>query len=193
MAPTASPERLWRYTSLVRATAWALIAVGMLMLPLSLVGQLSSGLSVGYVGTLVGISGVTGVLFYPLMHLWFKRSRPSAYLERAKPLSGPRRIAAGAGDIRRWGFTVGVFLFIGTVLMVGFLVPVLRDSGPDGIAEGVVVGLMAAWGVFNLDDVRRIVADEETTGRTYFTVGHRPTAAGNRLYFTPSDSMPEHA
>lgn len=186
----ATHEKLWRYTSLVRAIGWALIVVACLMLPLSVVAQIGDELSAGYVAALVGISGVTGVLFYPLLHMWFRRSRPSAYLERAKRLSGPRRIPAATRDIRRWGLTVGVFLFIGTVFMVSFLVPVLRDSGPSGIAEGVVVGLMAAWGLFNLDDVRRIEQAERDQQRTYFTVGHRPTAAGNRLVWTPAGSEP---
>ena len=192
MAPAPALEKLWRYTSLVKAIAWALICVSMLMLPMSLLAQLGDGLTVKYAGTLLGISGITGVLFYPLMHMWFRKSRPSAYLERATKLSGPRRMPAAQRDIVRWGVTVGVFLFIATVFMVGFLVPVLKDSGPSGIAEGVVVGVMAAWGVFNLDDVRKIQLAEREQGRTYFTVGHRPTAAGNRLFWTgaePGDTV----
>lgn len=186
MASTHSTEKLWRYTSLVRAIAWALIVVGSLMLPLSIVSQIADDLSIAYVATLVGISGLTGVLFYPLMHMWFRKSRPSAYLPRAKRLSGARRIQAAARDIHRWGMTVGAFLFVGTVFMVSFLVPVLRDSGPSGIAEGVVVGVMASWGVFNLDDVRKIEEAERAEGRIYYTVGHRPTAAGNRLVWEPA-------
>ena len=53
-----------------------------------------------------------------------------------------------------------------------------------------VVGVMAAWGVFNLDDVRKIQVAEREQGRTYFTVGHRPTAAGNRLFWTGTDAEP---
>lgn len=190
MASAHAPEKLWRYTSLVKAIAWALIVVGVVMLPLSLLAQLGDGLTVKYTGTLLGISGITGVLFYPLLHMWFKKSRPSAYLERAKKLSGPRRMPAAHRDVVKWGVTVGVFLFIGTVFMVGFLVPVLKDSGPSGIAEGVVVGLMGAWGVFNLDDVRKIEEAERTQGRTYFAVGHRPTGAGNHLFWTPTNDQP---
>ena len=71
--------------------------------------------------------------------------------------------------------------------MLAFLVGVLRDSGPDGIAEGVVVGVVAVWGLVTLGDARAIERTEQTEGRRYFASGDRPTAAGNRLVWTPAD------
>ena len=74
---------------------------------------------------------------------------------------------------------------------VSFLVGVLANSGPEGIAEGVVVGVLVAWGLVTLEDARAIARAESSEGRTYFAVGHRPTAAGNRLVWTPSGAEPQ--
>ncbi len=191
MAALHSPEKLWRYTSLLKVVAWVMIVVGILVIPMSLIAQASDpGVDLAYLLTILGTTIGTGAFFIPLLHVWMRKSRPSAFLPRAEKLSGPRRIPAGRRDLVRWGITLGVFLFIATVLMVSFLVGVLETSGADGIAEGVVAGLMVAWGVFTLGDARRIVRSEATEGRTYFTVAHRPTAAGNRLTWTVAGKEP---
>lgn len=187
MARTHAPEKLWRYTTLVKVWSFALIGVGLLMLPLSVIAQLGEGVTLKYLGTLLGITGITGILFYPLLTMWLKKSRPSEYLDRATKLSGPRLLLAAPRDWRRWSIMVSVFLTIGTVAMMSFLVAVLKSAGPDGIAEGVVIGVLAAWGLVTLEDVRRIKRAEAAAGRTYFAAGERPTAAGNNLRWTVAD------
>ena len=182
-------EKLWRYTSLVRLWSWTLIGVGAAMFLLGLVLQAGStdGLTAQWLGVVVAVTGLTGAVFYPLLRMWLRKTAPSGYLPKAKRLGGARRLEAGPADWRRWGITIGVFLFVGSAAMLGFLIGVLRDSGPDGIAEGVVVGLVVAWGLVTLDDARRIERTESTERRRYYASCERPTAAGNRLVWTPAD------
>ena len=66
--------------------------------------------------------------------------------------------------------------------MLTFLVGVL---GRGGIAEGVVVGMIAAWGLATLEDARRIEGIEAAEGRRYYAACHRPTGVGNRLVWLP--------
>ena len=181
-----SQEKLWRYTSLVRLWSWSLIGVGLGLLVVGTLIQLGSeqGLSAQWFGVVVLVSGLTGVVFFPLLRMWLKKTAPSEYLTRAKRMSGPRRLEAAPRDWRRWGTMTVVFLLFGSAAMLAFLVGVLRDSGPDGIAEGVVIGLLAAWGLVIMDDARRIERTEASEGRVYFTAADRPTAAGNRLVWT---------
>ena len=146
-----------------------------------------TGLSAQWIGVALAVTGVTGVVFYPLLRMWLRKTAPSGYLPKAKKLSGPRRLEAAPRDWRRWRILIVVFLFIGSAAMLAFLVGVLRDSGPDGIAEGVVVGVLAAWGAVTLGDARVIERTEAREGRNYFAAGDRPTAAGNRLVWTPVD------
>lgn len=189
MSVQRGQEKLWRYTSLVRLWSWALIGVGAAMLAVGAAVQAGSehGLSAQWVGVALGVSGATGVLFYPLLRMWLRKTAPSEYLPRAKRLGGPRRLEAGPSDWRRWALLTSAFLFVGSAAMLAFLVGVLRDSGPDGIAEGVVVGLVGAWGVVTLGDARSIERTERREGRRYFATGNRPTAAGNRLVWVPAD------
>jgi hypothetical protein len=184
-------EKLWRYPSLVRLWSWALMGVGAAMLAVGAAFQAGSqhGLSAEWVGVALGVSGGTGVVFYPLLRMWLRTTAPSEYLPRAKRLGGPRRLEAGPADWRRWGLVTTSFLFVGSAAMLAFLVGVLRSSGPDGIAEGVVVGLVGAWGVVTLSDARSIERTEASEGRRYFATGHRPTAAGNRLVWVPADDV----
>lgn len=187
MARMESHEKLWRYTSLVKMWSWALVAVGLTMLLISVATEAASdeGISLQFVGILIGVSGLTGVLFYPLLHMWLKKTAPSGYLDRATKLTGKRRLEAGPSDWRRWGFTMGAGLFIATVALLGFLIGVLRTSGADGIAEGVVVGVVVSWGIVTLEDARRILRIEAAQKRRYYTSSHRPTAAGTKLVWLP--------
>ncbi len=180
---------LWRYTSLVRLWSWTLIGVGLALLVASagVRAASSEGIDLKWIGTAVGVSGLTGVIFFPLLRMWLKKTAPSQYLPRAKRLDGKRRLEAGPRDWRSWGLFTGGFLLIGCFFMLIFLVGVLRSSGAEGIAEGVVVGLMAAWGVVSLADARAIERTEATERRQYFASGRRPTAAGNKLVWVPAD------
>lgn len=185
----ATKEKLWRYTALVRLWSWSLIGVGLGLLVVGTLIQIGSdaGLSAQWFGVVVLVTGVTGVVFFPLLRMWLKKTAPSEYLVKAKRLSGPRRLEAAPRDWRRWATMTVAFLLVASAAMLAFLVGVLRDSGPDGIAEGVVIGLLAAWGLVILDDARRIERTEASEGRTYFTAADRPTAAGNRLVWVPTD------
>ncbi len=193
MSRMQSHEKLWRYTSLVRMWSWALVGVGLAMFIVSIVTQAAgdTGLSLEFIGIMVGVSGLTGALFYPLLHMWLKKTAPSEYLPRAKRLSGKRRLEAGPGDWRRWALTMGLALFIATVALLGFLIGVLKSSGPDGIAEGVVIGVVVAWGFVTLEDARRIGRIESDQGRRYFTASNRPTGAGTKLVWVPHDGADE--
>jgi hypothetical protein len=185
-------DKLWRYTSLVRLWSWALIGVGaaMLLVGAALQAGSTTGLSATWVGVAVAVSGLTGAVFYPLLRMWLRKTAPSGYLPKATRLSGPRRLEAGPSDWRRWALLIVVFLLIGSAAVLAFLVGVLQDSGPDGIAEGVVVGVVAAWGLVTLGDARTIERTEHAEGRCYFAAGDRPTAAGNRLVWTPAEHPP---
>jgi hypothetical protein len=66
--------------------------------------------------------------------------------------------------------------------MLVFLVGVL---GRGGTAEGVVVGMLAAWGLATLEDARRIRRTEDAEGRDYFAACRRPTGVGDRLVWLP--------
>ncbi len=189
MARATGREMLWRYPSLVRLWSWALIGVGAALLALATGFQAGSqaGLSVRWIGVVLGVTGGTGGLFLPLLRMWLRKTAPSAYLVKATPLRGQRRLEAGPGDWRRWGVTTVAVLLVGSAAMLLFLIGVLRESGPDGIAEGVVVGLVAAWGLVTLEDARRIERTERAEGRRYFAATDRPTAAGNKLVWAPLD------
>ena len=72
----------------------------------------------------------------------------------------------------------GAILLVGGAAMLVFLIGVL---GKGGTAEGVVVGIIAAWGAATLEDVRRIRATEAAEGRRYYAACRRPTGVGRKL------------
>ena len=177
----ASDEKLWRYASLARLWSWSLIVVGGLLLLLSIAIQAGGddGLSGRWFATLVGITGLTGVLLFPLFRVWLRRTAmPSVRLPQAVRATGPRRLEASPRDWRRWAAVTCGVLLVGGAAMLVFLVGVL---GPGGTAEGVVVGMLAAWGAATLEDVRRIRAAELAEGRRYYAACRRPTGVGSKL------------
>ena len=177
----ASDEKLWRYASLARLWSWSLIVVGGLLLLLSIAIQAGGddGLSGRWFATLVGITGLTGVRLFPLFRVWLRRTAmPSVRLPQAVRATGPRRLEASPRDWRRWAAVTGGVLLVGGAAMLVFLVGVL---GPGGTAEGVVVGMLAAWGAATLEDVRRIRAAELAEGRRYYAACRRPTGVGSKL------------
>jgi hypothetical protein len=178
-------EKLWRYASVARLWSWSLIAVAAALLPLSVGLQAGSdeGLGGGWLATLLGVTGVTGVVVFPLFRVWLRRTAlPSVRLPQAVRDRGPRRLEASPRDWRRWGALTVAILFVGGAAMLVFLVGVL---GRGGTAEGVVVGMLAAWGAATLEDVRRILATERAEGRRYYAACRRPTGVGNRLVWLP--------
>jgi len=99
-------------------------------------------------------------------------------LPQAVRATGPRRLEASPRDWRRWAAVTCGVLLVGGAAMLVFLVGVL---GPGGTAEGVVVGMLAAWGAATLEDVRRIRAAELAEGRRYYAACRRPTGVGSKL------------
>lgn len=180
-----SGEKLWRYASLARLWSWCLIVVAGLLLLLSIALQAGAdeGVDSRWFAALFGITGVTGILLYPLFRVWLRRTAlPSVRLPQAVRATGPRRLEASPRDWRRWALVTGAILLVGGAAMLVFLVGVL---GRGGTAEGVVVGMLAAWGAATLEDVRRIRAAEAAEGRRYYAACRRPTGVGNRLVWLP--------
>lgn len=182
---TQSGEKLWGYASLARLFSWTLIAVSGLMLLLSIGLQAATeeGLDSRWYAAAFGITGLTGVISYPLFRVWLRKTAlPSVRLPQAVRASGPRRLEATPRDWRRWAVFSGVVLTVGGAAMLTFLIGVL---GRGGTAEGVVVGMLAAWGAATLEDVRRIRAVERAEGRRYYAACRRPTGVGNKLVWLP--------
>jgi hypothetical protein len=175
-------EKLWRYAALARMWSWCLIGVAGALLVVAVGIQAGSedGLSARWLGIALGVSGLTGVLFFPLLRVWLRRSAlPSVRLADAKRERGtPRRLEAAPADWRRWSAFTAALLLVGGAAMLTFLVGVL---GRGGTAEGVVVGVLAAWGLATLEDARRIERVEREEGRRYYAAGSRPTGAGGKL------------
>ncbi len=178
-------EKLWGYASLARLWSWTLIGVAVVLLGLSVALQAPTeeGLDLRWWGAALGITGLTGVLCYPLFRVWLRKTAlPSVRLPSAVRASGPRRLEATPRDWRRWGVATAAILLVGGAAMLVFLIGVL---GRGGTAEGVVVGMLAAWGAATLEDVRRIVAAERSEGRRYYASCRRPTGVGNHLVWVP--------
>lgn len=182
---TQSGEKLWGYVSLTRLFSWTLIVVGGLMLLLSIGLQAATdqGLDSRWYAAAFGITAVTVVICYPLFRVWLRKTAlPSVRLPQAVRASGPRRLEATPRDWRRWALFSGVVLTVGGAAMLTFLIGVL---GRGGTAEGVVVGMLAAWGAATLEDSRRIRRTEATEGRRYYAACRRPTGVGNKLVWLP--------
>lgn len=184
----ADDEKLWGYAALARLFSWTLIAAAWLMLLLSIGLQAATdeGIDSRWYAAAFGIATLTGVISYPLFRVWLRKTAlPSVRLPQAVRASGPRRLEATPRDWRRWAAFSGVVLIVGSAAMLTFLVGVL---GKGGTAEGVVVGMLAAWGAATLEDARRIRATERAEGRRYYAACRRPTGVGNKLVWLPHRS-----
>lgn len=175
---------LWDYARLARLYGIELIGVALGLLGVSIILEATSedGWSWSWLGVVVGIAGITGLIFFPLLRVWLRKGGlPSIRLPDARPAEGPRILAAAPSDWRRWATLTVVMLFVACAAMLLFLVAVL---GRGGTAEGVVIGVLMAWGYVTMEDGRRIERTQEGEGRVYWAAGRRPTGAGNRLVFT---------
>lgn len=180
-----SGEKLWRYSSLARLWSWALIGTAAALLALSVAMEAGTdeGIDSWWLGAAVGVTGLTGVILFPLFRVWLRKSAlPSVRLPQATRASGPRRLEASPADWRRWAVITSAVLLLGGAAMLVFLVGVL---GRGGTAEGVVVGMLAAWGLATLEDARRIRRTEDSEGRDYYAACRRPTSVGDRLVWVP--------
>jgi MFS family permease len=174
-------EKLWRYASVARLWSWSLIAAAgaLFALAIALRAGVDEGLDGRWFATVLGVTGITGAILFPLFRVWLRKSAlPSVRLPDAVRATGPRRLEASPRDWRRWAILTNLFLVVGGFAMLVFLVGVL---GGGGTAEGVVVGMLAAWGAATLEDARRIRQIEAHEGRRYYAARRRPTGVGNRL------------
>jgi hypothetical protein len=177
-------DLLWDYARLARMYAIELVAIAGALIALSIALEATSedGWSWVWLGALAGITGLTGLVFFPLLRVWLRKGGlPSISLPDARPAHGPRMLAAGPSDWRRWAAVTSVGLFVSAFATLLFLVAVL---GRGGTAEGVVIGVLLAWGLVTLEDSRRIIRTQGGEGRVYWAAGRRPAGAGNRLVFT---------
>lgn len=187
-------EKLWSYGALARMWSWALIVSASLLIGVAIGLQAGAdeGLSGDYFASLFLTTFLTWVLLFPLFRVWLKGSAlPSSRLPRATRAKGRRLLPASRGDWVRWSLAVGLILFVGGLAMLAFLVGVL---GRGGIAEGVVVGMMQAWGLATLEDSIRIARAEDADGRRYHAATRRPVAVGDNLVWTPAadaDAAPQ--
>ncbi|MEI7794455.1 MAG: hypothetical protein WCI83_07410 [Thermoleophilia bacterium] len=177
-------DLLWGYARLSRLYGVVLIGVSFALLGLSVILEATSedGWSWMWLGVTVGMGGITGLIFFPLLSVWLKRSGlASIRLPDAQLADGSRLLEAGPRDWRRWATISSIVMFVASAFMLLFLVAVL---GRGGTAEGVVIGVLMAWGVVTIADGEKIAMAEEEQGRAYWAAGQRPTGAGNRLVFT---------
>lgn len=181
-------DLLWNYAQLARMYALELLAVSGLLVIAAIVLEATSedGWSWTWLGTLVAMTGITGLVFFPLLRSWLRRGGlPSISLPEARPAAGPRMLSAAPSDWARFAVITGVLLFVSAFATMLFLVAVL---GRGGTAEGVVIGVLLAWGLVTLEDGRRITRAEGEEKRVYWAAGRRPWGAGNRLVFTATRS-----
>ena len=187
----AGTVKLWHYASLARLWSWALVVSAVLLFGVAVAVRASTedGLNLRWLGTVVAITGVSGALGYPALSVWLARSAmPSLRLAQAQRETGARRLPAAPGDWRRWSVITTIILTVGGSAMLVFLVGVL---GGGGTAEGVVVGLIAAWGLATLGDARKIEHSERDEGRRYYAAVARPAAVGDHLVWIPTENAAE--
>jgi hypothetical protein len=184
-------EKLWRYARLSRIWARTLVVVGVMVFAVGLSLQIGRSAS----STLNGIAFAFGTLivsvpvFFFLLRGWMGNGGlPSSRLAdaSAEPAS-PRRLEASNRNWRTWTLGLAAALFISSVLILGFLVGTL---GGGGIAEGVVAGVLVAWGLVTANDVRRLERIEVEQSRTYFAACKRPVSVGSVLVYRTTPAGP---
>ena len=175
-------EKLWRYTRLSRIWARTLIVVGILVFAVGLSMQIgdSSSAFASWIVTAVATVVPSTLVFFFLLRGWMGNGGlPSARLPDAAADSGvPRRSEPTSRNWLTWTLTLGAALFVSSVLIMGFLIGVL---GGGGVAEGVVAGVLIAWGLVTTRDVRRVERIEAEQERAYFAACRRPVGVGSVL------------
>lgn len=179
-------DLLWDYARLARMYGIQLLGVSVALVVVSIILEATSedGWSWWWLGTLTAMTGITGLVFFPILRVWLRKGGlPSIRLPDAQPAEGRRMLAAAPGDWRSFAAIVAILLFISAGATLLFLVAVL---GRGGTAEGVVIGVLLAWGFVTLEDARRIARTQLEEKRMYWAAARRPWGAGNRLVFTIS-------
>jgi hypothetical protein len=180
-------EKLWRYARLSRIWARTLIVDGVLVFAVGLSLQVGHNASSTWGGVATAFASlvVSVPIFFFLLRGWMGNGGlPSSRLgdASAEPTS-PRRLEASTRNWRVWTVGLGSALFMSSVLILGFLVGTL---GGGGIAEGVVAGVLIAWGLVTANDVRRLERIEVEQSRTYFAACRRPVSVGSVLVYRTS-------
>ncbi|MGA0068063.1 MAG: hypothetical protein ACO3PB_01195 [Miltoncostaeaceae bacterium] len=179
-------DLLWDYARLARMYGIQLLGVSLALVAVSIILEATSedGWSWWWLGTLIAMTGITGLVFFPILRVWLRKGGlPSIRLPDAQPAEGRRMLAAAPGDWRSFAAIVAILLFVSAGATLLFLVAVL---GRGGTAEGVVIGVLLAWGFVTLEDARRIARTQLEQKRMYWAAARRPWGAGNRLVFTVS-------
>lgn len=151
------------------------------------VGGLSLAMRAGDAGIDAGwlrVFGLVtlGTLVLGLPFVRFGIAAPSSRLPHAQ--QADRALPhADAGRWRVWGAIIVLVVTIGALTTLVFLVAVL---GEGGTAEGVVVGLLAAWGLATLADAHQIAVVERGQRRRYYAAVDRPTAVGRHVVWENS-------
>jgi len=175
-------EKLWRYSRLSRIWARTLVVVGVLVFAVGLALQLggSGHAFVSWTVTAVATLVASTAVFFVLLRGWMSNGGlPSARLADAMPEPPrPRRMEATSRNWSTWAWMLGGGLFLSSVLIIEFLIGVL---GGGGVAEGVVAGVLIAWGVVTATDVRRLERIESEQRRIYFAACKRPVSVGSVL------------
>lgn len=180
---TMARDKLWNYARIARIWAWALIASAPAMLILGALvemGDPRDGMEGSWVPIALASFASALVIFFFVLRVWMRPSAvPTGRLQLARPEKGRQRLLeAGARDWRVWSTILFVLVIGAGFVMMGFLVGVL---GGGGMPEGVVAGVMAAWGLVTLEDVRQLHRIEHDEGRTYYAACRRPVSVGDTL------------
>lgn len=185
-------EKLWNYARISRVWALTLIVAGPVMLvggALLEAGDPKDGLQASWIPIALGSFVSAAVVFFFLLRVWMRPSAvPTGRLEGARRDKGkPVLDEATARDWRVWTTVLVVVLMFGSFVMMMFLIGIL---GGGGMAEGVVAGVLLAWGLVTLEDVRRLEAIEADEGRTYYAACKRPVAVGSVLVWRAASHEP---
>jgi NhaP-type Na+/H+ or K+/H+ antiporter len=181
-------EKLWRYSRLSRIWSRTLVVVGVLVFAVGLAMQIgeSGHAFVSWLVTAVATLIASTLVFFFLLRGWMSNGGlPSARLADATPEPRrPRRMEATSRNWSSWTWMLGGALFLSSVLIMGFLIGVL---GGGGVAEGVVAGVLIAWGVVTASDVIRLERIEAEQRRIYFAACKRPVSVGSVLIWRTDD------
>jgi hypothetical protein len=179
-------EKLWRYTRLSRIWARTLVVVGALVFAIGFAMQIGDSADAleSWVITAFATVIPSILVFCFLLRGWMGNGGlPSARLADAPADPGVvRRSEPTSRNWLTWTLALGTALLISSVLIMGFLIGVL---GGGGVAEGVVAGVLIAWGLVTTQDVRRVERIEADQHRAYFAACRRPVSVGSVLVWRP--------
>lgn len=178
-----SRDKLWNYGRLCAVWAWTLVACAPVVLVVGALvemGDPKDGLEGSWIPIALASFASSLVAFFFLLRMWMRPTAvPTGRLDDARQDKGkPRLLEAGRGAWRVWTALVVTFFLLGSLAMMGALVGIL---GSGGMAEGVVAGVLTAWGLVWLQDIRDLRRREGEEGRVYFAACRRPVSVGSTL------------